>query len=160
MSGEAAFGRPISRAPIIPIFHLVAQEMSKYLFDIRVLARGRHLATRVATKEVPTLALVQALGLVFLDTFVMDVSVDIIFISEQHELQARAAADRIATRPALDSFFSSWRFHHKLQPEQLDYADQVVEVESVTFCHGGDELYKLKGVPGLWHEQCLEPALP
>jgi hypothetical protein len=24
--------------------------------------------------------------------------------------------------------------------------------------HGGDELYKLKGVPGIWHEQCLEEA--
>ena len=24
------------------------------------------------------------------------------------------------------------------------------------FYHGGDELYKLKGMPGVWHEQCLK----
>lgn len=29
---------------------------------------------------------------------------------------------------------------------------------SVTFYHGGDELYELKGVPGLWHEACLTPG--
>jgi len=31
-------------------------------------------------------------------------------------------------------------------------------VEEVSFYHGGDELYKLKDIPGLWHEQCLSAA--
>jgi hypothetical protein len=41
-------------------------------------------------------------------------------------------------------------------PEQLNYANQIAEVESVGIYFGGDELYKLKGVPGIWHEQCLK----
>jgi hypothetical protein len=31
-------------------------------------------------------------------------------------------------------------------------------VEEVSFYHGGDALYVLEGLPGLWHEQCLESA--
>jgi hypothetical protein len=65
---------------------------------------------------------------------------------------------RIASRSSLDEFLNTRRLHNKLRPEQLDYADQIVEVESVGFYHGGDELYELKGVPGSWHEQCLEAA--
>jgi hypothetical protein len=40
----------------------------------------------------------------------------------------------------------------------LDYADRVARVESVGFYHGGDELYKLQGITGIWHEQCLRDA--
>jgi hypothetical protein len=65
---------------------------------------------------------------------------------------------RIASRLALEEFMRSWAHHNKLQPEQLDYADQVARVESVGFYHGGDELYKLQGIPGIWHEQCLHDA--
>jgi hypothetical protein len=65
---------------------------------------------------------------------------------------------KIASRLALEEFMRSWKHHNKLQPEQLDYADQVARVESVGFYHGGDELYKLKGIPGIWHEQCLREA--
>lgn len=31
-------------------------------------------------------------------------------------------------------------------------------VEEVGFYHGGDELYKLSQVPGVWHQQCLKEA--
>ena len=63
---------------------------------------------------------------------------------------------RIASRPFLENFLRSWKLHHPLEPEQLNYADQIAEVESVAFYHGGDELYQLKAIPGIWHEQCLE----
>jgi hypothetical protein len=59
---------------------------------------------------------------------------------------------------ALEEFVRSWTYHNKLQPEQLDYADRVALVESVAFYHGGDELYKLQGIPGVWHEHCLRDA--
>ena len=62
---------------------------------------------------------------------------------------------KIADRASLEDFSRTWKFHHKLKPEQLRYADKVAKVKSVGFYHGGDELYGLKGVPGLWHEQCL-----
>lgn len=62
---------------------------------------------------------------------------------------------RIAGRSKLEEFARSWRYHNKLQPEQLAHADVVAEVEKVGFYHGGDVLYELRGVPGIWHEQCL-----
>jgi hypothetical protein len=39
---------------------------------------------------------------------------------------------------------------------QFEYAGTIAEIESVGFYQGGDELYKLKGLPGIWHEVCLE----
>jgi len=70
----------------------------------------------------------------------------------------KGSAVKIASRSSLENFLRTWRLHNKLQPEQLEYADQIAEVESVAFYHGADELYQLKGIPGVWHEQCLEAA--
>lgn len=67
-------------------------------------------------------------------------------------------AVRIAGRSSLEAFMASWRYHHKLQPEQLAYADQLATVKEVGFYHGGDPVYTLAGIPGLWLEQCLQPA--
>ncbi len=72
---------------------------------------------------------------------------------------AKGAKVRISARAALEEFLRTWQFHHKLQPEQLDYAGQVAKVISSGMYHGGDILYELKNVPGIWHEQCLEAAL-
>jgi hypothetical protein len=57
-----------------------------------------------------------------------------------------------------EQFLRDWKYHNKLQPEQLNYADQFAEIDAVGFYHGGDELYKLKGISGVWHRQCLLPA--
>jgi hypothetical protein len=46
-----------------------------------------------------------------------------------------------------------------LDAVQLEYAGRIAEVESVGFYHGGDELYKLQGLPGIWHEVCLEAGI-
>jgi hypothetical protein len=62
---------------------------------------------------------------------------------------------RIADRAILEEFIATWKFHHKLQPEQLEYADRVATVVDVGFYHGGDPVYKLEGIPGLWLDQCL-----
>jgi hypothetical protein len=62
---------------------------------------------------------------------------------------------KIADRAFLEDFFTNWKFHHRLEPEQLRFADKIGKVKSVGFYHGGDELYELKGVPGIWHEACL-----
>jgi hypothetical protein len=67
---------------------------------------------------------------------------------------------KIASRAFLERFLATWNLHNKLEPDQLNYADQVAEVESVGFYHGGDELYRLRGIPGIWHEQCLEATVP
>jgi len=55
---------------------------------------------------------------------------------------------RIADREFLDDFVATWKYHHKLQSEQLAYAGRVTKVEGVSFYHGGDPLYKLVGLPG------------
>jgi len=73
------------------------------------------------------------------------------------ELYPVGTCVRIASRRDLEEFARSWRFHHKLKPEQLGYADRVTQVKSVSFYHGGDVLYEFKDVPGTWHEQCARP---
>jgi hypothetical protein len=65
---------------------------------------------------------------------------------------------KIASLPFLENFLKTWTFHHKLEPAQLEFADKVAEVEWIGFYHGGDVLYTLIGVPGIWHERCLEAA--
>lgn len=65
---------------------------------------------------------------------------------------------RIADRATLERFLAEWQYHNKLRPEQLRFADQRARVKSVSFYHGGDELYVLENVPGVWHEQCLRVA--
>jgi hypothetical protein len=60
-----------------------------------------------------------------------------------------------ADRATLERFLVEWQYHNKLQAEQLLFADQRARVSSVNFYHGGDEIYVLGGIPGVWHEQCL-----
>jgi hypothetical protein len=65
------------------------------------------------------------------------------------------SAVRIADTRQLEEFLRTWKYHHKLTPEQLRYAGKTAQVEKVGFYHGGDVLYELRGIPGRWHEQCL-----
>jgi hypothetical protein len=65
---------------------------------------------------------------------------------------------RVADRAFLDKFKATWSYHHKLCPEQLPFANTRTTVTEVGFYHGGDPVYSLAGVPGLWLEQCLRPA--
>lgn len=62
----------------------------------------------------------------------------------------------IRSRSFLESFLHDWKLHHPLQEKQVAFAGRVAKVRSVSFYHGHDELYELEGVPGTWHEQCLE----
>jgi hypothetical protein len=62
---------------------------------------------------------------------------------------------RIANRAFLEDFSRTWRYHHPLQTQQLDHAGAIAEVEKFGYYYGGDELYWLLGVPGVWHERCL-----
>jgi hypothetical protein len=62
---------------------------------------------------------------------------------------------KIASRAFLEEFHRTWKFHHKLNSEQLRFADEIANVKAVGFYHGGDELYELDGIPGKWHEFCL-----
>ncbi|MGH9572666.1 MAG: hypothetical protein ACRD40_03940 [Candidatus Acidiferrales bacterium] len=65
---------------------------------------------------------------------------------------------RIADRAFLEAFLEAGQYHNELEPEQLEFADRVATVRSVNFFHGGDEIYQLEGIPGVWHEECLRAA--
>ncbi len=62
---------------------------------------------------------------------------------------------RIADRAFLEKFMEAGQYHNELEPEQLEYAGRTAKVTEVSFFHGGDEIYTLQGVPGVWHEECL-----
>lgn len=66
---------------------------------------------------------------------------------------------QIADRAFPEDFLKKWKLHHELDPQQLIYANKIAKVKSVGFYHGGDELYELNGVPGIWHERCLVAEL-
>ena len=66
---------------------------------------------------------------------------------------------RVVSRPALEGFSRNWKFHHPLEPVQMNYAGTAATVMKVGFYHGGDSLYVLENLPGIWHEQCLESVL-
>ncbi len=76
-----------------------------------------------------------------------------------HQAEFEAGTDvRIADRAFLEEFLEAGQYHHELEPEQIEFADRVAKVEKVEFFHGGDEIYTLEGVPGVWHEECLRRA--
>ena len=75
------------------------------------------------------------------------------------ELFPKGTSVKIASRLELEEFRRTWRFHHKLEAEQLSYADRTTLVKAVGFYHGGDVLYELEDVPGTWHESCLRPTV-
>jgi hypothetical protein len=63
---------------------------------------------------------------------------------------------RVVSPTALETFRLEWKFHNKLQPEQMQYAGRIAKVAKSYMYHGGDVLYELDGLPGIWHEQCVE----
>jgi hypothetical protein len=64
----------------------------------------------------------------------------------------------VADRRVLEAFLRTWRFHNPLRAEQLAHAGEAARVARVGFYHGGDPLYELEGIPGVWHEACLGAA--
>lgn len=63
---------------------------------------------------------------------------------------------RVVNSGELELFSKRWTYHHPLESEQLRFGGYEANVVSVSFYHGGDELYELSGVPGVWHEECLQ----
>jgi len=64
---------------------------------------------------------------------------------------------KIASRTVLLEFQRAWKYHHKLEEAQIEYAGKTAVVKSIGYYHGGDVLYWLEEVPGTWHECCLLP---
>ena len=62
---------------------------------------------------------------------------------------------RVAGRGALERFQAEWCLHTLLTEPQLAHGGEVAEVRDVGFYRGADAVYRLDGLPGLWHEACL-----
>jgi hypothetical protein len=65
-------------------------------------------------------------------------------------------AVKVKNREFLLEFARTWKFHNPLSAEQIERHGKRAKVKTVSFYHGGDELYTLVDIPGIWHEQCLE----
>lgn len=65
---------------------------------------------------------------------------------------------RVVDTQHLNEFRREWKYHTPLTDEQIDHGGETARVADVGFYHGGDPLYQLEGLPGLWHEQCLSDA--
>jgi hypothetical protein len=65
-------------------------------------------------------------------------------------------AVQIVSRETLNEFSRTWKLHHRLQSNQFQHADQIARVTNSFMYHGGDILYELEGMPGLWHQQLLK----
>jgi hypothetical protein len=68
----------------------------------------------------------------------------------------KGALVRISDQAKLEEFSRTWQLHHKLEPGQLAYGGRQAAVKISFMYHGGDVLYELEGVPGIWHEHLLE----
>jgi len=71
------------------------------------------------------------------------------------ERYPKGTSVKVASRQELEQFRETWCYHHKLEAEQLLYAGRTTRVTSAGFYHGGDVLYQLENIPGIWHECCL-----
>lgn len=72
-----------------------------------------------------------------------------------HEAFPAGTTVRIADRASLENFMARWKYRHNLKPDQLAYADRTAKVKGVGAYHGGDMVYTLENIPGLWLEWCL-----
>jgi hypothetical protein len=61
---------------------------------------------------------------------------------------------RIVDRASLGEFRNERAFHTPA-PRATRIWRTERRLGAVFFYHGGDELYELAGVPGVWHETCL-----
>jgi hypothetical protein len=66
---------------------------------------------------------------------------------------------RIRDVAELRQFQIEWKWNHPLEDDRLRFAGELTRVLGVGYFHGGDALYTLDGVPGVWHERCLEGAV-
>jgi len=63
---------------------------------------------------------------------------------------------RVIDSERLREFKETWKYHHPLEQDQLAFAGRAAVVEWFAYYHGGEPLYKLVGLDGVWHEACLE----
>jgi hypothetical protein len=66
---------------------------------------------------------------------------------------------QIAGSGRLAEFRHNWQYHHPLADDQLSFGGTEAKILEVAFYHGGDELYTLGQVPGIWHEVASRDCL-
>jgi hypothetical protein len=75
-----------------------------------------------------------------------------------NELYPVGSTVRIIDLPRLEEFQRTWKWHHNVTSDQLAFAGRIAIVKDVGFYHGGDVFYNFEGIPGTWHEQCVDAS--
>ncbi len=65
-----------------------------------------------------------------------------------HEKFPTGTSVRIADLLILEEFHRTWKYHNKLEEQQLGYHDQIARVKQVGFYHGGDVSLRAAGHSG------------
>jgi len=65
---------------------------------------------------------------------------------------------RIKSSAFLEEFGKQWELHHPVTPEHLRFGGSAAVVAAVGFYQGGEAVYRLEGIPGIWHGELLERA--
>jgi hypothetical protein len=68
----------------------------------------------------------------------------------------KGSTARTVAAERLREFKATWKYHHPLSDDQIAYGGWTAVVTSIGYYHGGDVIYELDGLPGIWHECCLE----
>jgi hypothetical protein len=72
------------------------------------------------------------------------------------ELYPVGSRVEIASRDVLERYQRpSYQFHDPISDVQLGFAGRTATVATVNYYFGGDALYTLDDVPGVWLEECL-----
>jgi hypothetical protein len=62
---------------------------------------------------------------------------------------------RVKSSEDLERFRLEWKFHDPLTVEQVAQGGRTDHVKEVGYYFGGDVLYTLDNIPGVWHEENL-----
>lgn len=65
---------------------------------------------------------------------------------------------KVRSKADLERFQAEWQYHNPITAEQIEYADRTARIAEIGYYHGGEPLYRLEGLPGVWHEPCLAPT--
>jgi hypothetical protein len=80
-------------------------------------------------------------------------------MSKYYGLDKFQAGDRVRIKSLeILQEFTLHPVYQPLQESQFKYADKLAVIAESSMYHGGNILYQLKGVPGIWHQDLLLPA--
>jgi len=75
---------------------------------------------------------------------------------DYHPIFKKGDKIKINDKDYLLNFQRTWKYHHNITDDQIKYAERLAAVKDVYIYHGGEVMYALKSIPGIWLEQLIE----